>query len=221
MIVVVGGIKGGSGKTTIATNLTVIKAREGKKTLLIDADEQRSASDWSNMREGTGIHTSWTTIQLSGKALYAQIKNMSDDYEEVIVDVGGRDTTSQRSSLLIADVFLIPFKPRSLDIWTIGNVRSMINEIKELNPKLRCMAVINQADCVGSDNSDAFEIIKECTEMDCLPITIGYRKAFGNAAAIGQGVIELDKQDPKSIKEIMELAKCVYYPDYCHTKCAS
>jgi chromosome partitioning protein len=74
MIIVVGGIKGGSGKTTLATNLTVMRAREGKKVLLVDAGEQRSASDWADQREGLGIKTDWLTIQLAGKGIYAQLQ---------------------------------------------------------------------------------------------------------------------------------------------------
>jgi chromosome partitioning protein len=210
MILVVGGIKGGSGKTTLATNLTVIRALEGKKVLLIDADEQRSASDWADQRESLGITTPWTTIQLAGKSIYAQIQKMVGDYEDIIIDVGGRDTTSQRSALTIADVFLVPFKPRSLDIWTIGSVKRMISEITAVNPKLKSYAVINQGDAKGSDNIDALDIIAECPDLACVPTSIGQRKSFANAAADGLGVIELKNSDKKATQEIRALYEMVY-----------
>jgi chromosome partitioning protein len=122
MIIVIGGIKGGSGKSTLATNLTVIRALEGKRVLLVDADEQRSASDWAEHRESLGITTPWTTVQLIGSSVRSQLFKMSSDYDDVIVDTGGRDTTSQRSALTAADIFLAPFQPRSLDVWTVGKV---------------------------------------------------------------------------------------------------
>ena len=50
MIVVVGGIKGGSGKTTVATNLAVIRAAEDHDVILIDADDQETASDFTVLR---------------------------------------------------------------------------------------------------------------------------------------------------------------------------
>ena len=49
MILVVGGIKGGSGKTMLATHLAVYRAAVGP-TLLMDADEQASATDFTRQR---------------------------------------------------------------------------------------------------------------------------------------------------------------------------
>ncbi len=210
MIIVVGGIKGGGGKTTIATNLTVMRSRTGKKVLLVDADEQRTASDWASQREALGIETNWTTIQLSGKSIHSEIKKMSSNYDDIIIDVGGRDTTSQRSALAIADVCIIPFKPKSFDMWTLGAVKTMINEIRAVNEKLKVYAVVNQGDCRGSDNDDSFEMIKEVSNFICIPTSIGYRKSFANAASEGQGVIELKKQDLKAMEEISILYSYIY-----------
>lgn len=212
MIVVIGGIKGGSGKSTLATNLTVIRALEGKRVLLVDADEQRSASDWAEHRENLGITTPWTTVQLLGASVRAQLLRMANDYDDVIVDTGGRDTTSQRSALTVADIFLAPFQPRSLDVWTAGKVVSLIDEIRAVNPKLKAYAVINRADPQGIDNQDAAEILKESDGIIYLPSTIGQRKAFANAAAEGLGIIELKTQDKKAIAEIKHLCAAIFEP---------
>lgn len=210
MIVVVGGIKGGSGKTTLATNLTVMSSFWGDKILLVDADEQQSAFDWSAQREGMGIATPWCTIKLSGRTLHTELKKLNADYQHVIVDVGGRDTTSQRSALTVAQMFVIPFKPRSLDFWTLGSVKAMINEIRTVNPDLECRAVVNQADSRGQDNLVAIEALKECVELKCADFSIGYRKAYGNAASDGLGVIELKTQDDKVLKEMEQLYHYVF-----------
>src|ERR1700683_2160942 len=70
MILVVGGIKGGSGKTTIATNLAVMRSCSEGRVLLIDADEQKSATQWSSQREEKVTPTEFPTIELSGKNLH-------------------------------------------------------------------------------------------------------------------------------------------------------
>lgn len=210
MIIVIGGIKGGSGKSTLATNLTVIRALEGKRVLLVDADEQRSASDWAEHRDSLGITTPWTTVSLLGAGVRAQLLKMAKDYDDVIVDTGGRDTTSQRSALTVADIFLAPFQPRSLDVWTAGKVVSLVEEIRTINPKLKAYAVINRADPQGVDNQDAAEILKESNGITYLTATIGQRKAFANAAAEGLGIIELKAQDKKATAEIKQLCSVLF-----------
>jgi chromosome partitioning protein len=210
MIIVVGGIKGGSGKTTLCTNLAVIRALQGKRILLVDADEQRSASDWAEHRESLGITSPWTTIQLTGAAVRTQIMKMAKDYDDVLVDTGGRDTTSQRAALTVADIFLAPFQPRSLDVWTIGKVSSLLTEIKTVNPHLKAFAVINRADPLGVDNNDAAEILRDSEGISYIPHPIGSRKAFANAASEGLGVIELKSQDKKAVNEITQLCNVLF-----------
>ena len=51
MIVLIGGEKGGTGKTTLATNLVVERTNEVGDILLIDADKQMTASHWCSVRE--------------------------------------------------------------------------------------------------------------------------------------------------------------------------
>jgi chromosome partitioning protein len=210
MIVVCGGIKGGSGKTTIATNLTVMRSEGERKVLLVDADDQRSASDWSNQREYWGTQTSWTTIQVFGKKAHLQISKISKYYDDIIVDMGGRDTDTQRSILNIADVFLIPFKPKSFDIWTIGNVINLISEVVSLNKEMKTLAFVNQGDPQGGDNALAIELLSEIPEIECLHNIITHRKAFSNAAANGLGVTELKPSDKKAVQEIQALHDLIY-----------
>lgn len=213
MIVMIGGVKGGTGKTTIATNLAVMRSASGKKLLLVDADEQKSTVTWANQRDVLGIETRWTTVSFGGKALRSQLLRMKDDYDDIIIDVGGRETTSLRASLSIADVCIVPFKPRSLDIWTLGDVKCVIAEMKPANPNLKVYAFINQADAKGSDNEGSKSILEECEEIKCIPITVGCRKSFANAASDGISVIEMKTLDRKAVNEIYDLYHFIY------TKC--
>lgn len=210
MITVVGGIKGGSGKTTVATNLVVIKSELNQKVLFVDADEQRSASDWAEQRAALNIETNWTTIRLTGKLLHSELKKLKDQYDEIVIDVGGRDTTSQRSALLLADYFVIPFKPRTFDIWTIGHVNTLLSEAMVYNEKMKPLAFINQADPKGTTNDEARSILKDSQHLEVLLTTLGNRKAYSHAATEGMGVTELKKQDLKASEEIRSLYDEVY-----------
>lgn len=73
MIYVIGGIKGGSGKSTIATNLAVLMAKKFKDILLIDADDQQSSSDFTVFRSETmKDKLDYTSIQLSDRTVRDQ-----------------------------------------------------------------------------------------------------------------------------------------------------
>ena len=84
---------------------------------------------------------------------------LEESYKDIIVDVGGRDTTSQRSALAVADIFIVPFKPRAYDIWTISQVSSLVSEVKAVNRHLIVLAVLTQADASGKDNEEALNIL--------------------------------------------------------------
>lgn len=208
MIYTIGGIKGGSGKTTIATNLTVFLATSQKKdVLLIDADEQETATDFSAWRnERTQGNSEYTSIQLSGGAIRNEIKKLKKKYDDIIIDTGGRDTASQRAALTVSDIYLVPFVPRSFDIWTVGKVEHLIKEILPVNPELKIFAFLNRADSRGTDNLEAAEYLKE-SSLEFLNSTIGSRKAFANASAKGMSVTELKPKDKKAEEELLELFK--------------
>jgi chromosome partitioning protein len=114
----------------------------------------------------------------------------------------------QRAALAVADKFLMPFKPSSVDIWTIGSVKTMISE--NTNHNLKSYVVISQADSKGKDNEDALSVLSECKLFTSLPFLIGNRKSFRNAAAEGLGVHELQVKDEKACKEIRDLYDAIY-----------
>ncbi len=215
MLLVVGGIKGGSGKTTIATNLAVCRAIIGKKVLLIDADEQQSSVDWHGQRIDFIPLTVKSDIRPEFHKRLQTIKE-SGVYDEIIVDTGGRDTTIQRAALVNTDAFLAPFRPRSLDIWTLTSLRKLNAEIHEVNDKLRMMAVLNQCDPRGKDKKEARIIIQE-NNIECLETEIGNRKSFSDASARGLGVIEIFPEDPKAVIEILSLHDDIYKSNMLHT----
>lgn len=210
MIYIIGGIKGGSGKTTVATNLTVALAREGKDVLLVDADDQETATDFSAWRnERTEGNAGYTSIQLTGQAARVELKRLASKYEEVVIDTGGRDTTSQRAALSVADVYLVPFNPRSFDVWTLEKVARLTQEIQTINPKLKAYAFLNRADPRGSDNQEAAEVLRDSDVLLYLDTPLGNRKAYSNAAAQGMGVMELQPTDPKATAEFHALYNIV------------
>lgn len=210
MIIVVGGIKGGSGKTTVATNLAIMLASQKRDVLLVDADDQETASDFTAIRNETNPEApSYTNIKLTGSDVRTQIAKLKDKYQDIVIDTGGRDTTSQRSALIMADTLLIPFVPRSFDVWTIEKVGLLVEEIKEVNTNLQAYSFINRGDTQGADNDSAADILRESKAIMYLDAPLYNRKAYGNAAASGISVTELRPRDSKASAEIETLFEFV------------
>jgi chromosome partitioning protein len=211
MIVVVGGIKGGSGKTTVATNLAVLRAATGHDVLLVDADDQETASDFTILRnEKLAGGAGYTSIKLTGAAVRTETLRLAGKYTDIIIDVGGRDTTSQRAAISVANLLLVPFVPRSFDVWTLEKVATLVCEMRAANPELAAYAFLNRADPRGQDNEDAAEALKDTSELRFLDMPLGARKAFSNAAALGMAVTELKPQDAKASEEVTALYRYVF-----------
>jgi chromosome partitioning protein len=212
MILVLGGTKGGSGKTLLATNLTVVRATAGSDALLIDADEQSSAMDFTRQRQRRlQGEPGYTAIQTREADVAVQVRRMAGKYADIVIDVGGRDTASQRAALAVADVLLVPFAPTSVDLWTVDAVLALLKEARVFNRALRTYAVINKAFARGSDNRDAAEMLREYpAQWTYLEAPIGTRKAFSNAFGGGYAITEYQPKDAKAIAEMMVLYRYLF-----------
>ena len=210
MILTVGNIKGGVGKTTLAVNLAIVRAAAGRDVLLVDGDEQRTAITFTDLRAEQMGSPGYTAVSLQGAALRTQVRQLVTKYDDILIDVGGRDTGSLRAALIISNTLLIPVQPRSFDIWAVDQVADLVKEAREINSDLRALILLNAADAQGRDNEDAADALRELEGLELLPMIIGRRKAFPNAAAVGRSVIEQTPKDPKALEELYALAAALY-----------
>ena len=116
------------------------------RRLLVDADDQETATDFTNLRNETRPSgAGYTCVALTGGAVMTEIKRLAPKYQEIIVDTGGRDTASQRAALAVCDPYLVPFVPRSFDVWTLDKVVALIEEARSVNPTFQARAFLNRA----------------------------------------------------------------------------
>lgn len=214
MIVTVGNTKGGVGKTTIAVNLAILRATQGRDVLLVDGDEQGSASLFSQLRAELLGSCGYTAVGLYGAAVRTQIRQLAPKYDDVLIDVGGRDTGSLRAALTVSDVLLVPVQPRSFDIWALDAMAALVTEAREINSGLRALSFLNAADAQGKDNAEAREAMAESAVINALEVTIVRRKAFPNAASQGRGVVEVRPPDAKAVEELSALAEAAFRNSY-------
>ncbi|OGS98457.1 MAG: hypothetical protein A3F73_09340 [Gallionellales bacterium RIFCSPLOWO2_12_FULL_59_22] len=204
MIVAVLNTKGGVGKTTTALNLAVGRAIQGRDVLAVDADRQGSLIAALGNREG--VQAVATAHYADGQILRQQVALAKTRYEDIIIDAGGRDNSALRAAMLLADVVLIPFQPRSFDVWALDDMAALLAEMRAVQD-VHALAFLAMADARGRDNDEAAESVPD--GMQYLDAAVGRRKSIADAAGIGRSVLE-DGKDEKAVFEVRRLIKAVF-----------
>lgn len=210
MIILIGGEKGGTGKTTIATNLAAIRAQQNKDVLLVDTDRQESASSWCYIREEEGAFPRISSVLKFGAAIRAELKVLSKKCDDVIVDAGGRDSIEFRAALLSADKALIPMRATQFDLWTLSRMNRLIDEVKIVNEFLEVFMVLNAASTHPNEKetNNAVTFLEEFPNLKLMrQQVIRERIAFHRAAAEGRSVLELSPIDSKAADEMKAIYK--------------
>lgn len=211
MIVTVGNTKGGVGKTTLALNLAVARAVSGGDVWLIDGDRQQTAATAISVRSESGRTPAIACAGYpEGPMLRSQVLQQRSKFTDIVIDVGGRDSTALRAALMVTDVLIVPFQPRSYDVWALGDIAELVKEANSVRDGLKVYAMLNCADPAGSDNREAASAVESHPELEYLDAPIHRRKAYANAAGQGLGVQELSPADPKASHELAHLVKRIY-----------
>jgi chromosome partitioning protein len=209
MIFTVGNGKGGVGKSTCALQLALGLAIEGARVWLIDGDRQQTVLNAITARADSGRQMIAASAYAEGKVLRTQVSEQRANYDHVVIDAGGRDSTALRGALAVSDAVLIPFKPRSFDTWALADIAVIVEEARA-ERDIRAFAFLNMADSQGSDNQEAAEAIADYPGIDLLDVRVGDRKAFANASGIGLHVEEMEKRDQKACLEIERLRNALF-----------
>ena len=213
MIITVGNTKGGVGKTTLAVNLAIARALAGRDVWLIDGDRQGTAQTAISIRADAGHAPGIACATYpDGPTLRAQVQQQASKFDDIIIDAGGRDSTALRAALVLSDVLLVPFQPRSYDVWALNDIAALIDEARSVRDGLRAVAILNCADPGESstDNSEAVAAVAEIPQFAYLDTPIRRRKAFANAAGQGLSVLELKPADRKAADELNALVSALF-----------
>jgi chromosome partitioning protein len=211
VILAIVNTKGGVGKTTLAVNIAISRAIAGRDVLLVDGDEQGTAADFTQLRaEKANGAAGYTAMRLRGREVRSEVIKLKSKFEDIVIDVGGRDTEALRAALTTADSVLVPVRPSSFDVWALDQIVGLVNEARGINETLCAYAVLNAADPTGRDNDEARSVLADMNGVETLPGAVVYRKAFRNAAAQGRGVLDMVPSDPKAIEELRTLVAALF-----------
>ena len=210
MIILIGGEKGGTGKSTLATNLCAYLAVAGQDVLLLDADRQSTSANWVAERslhpELSPVHC----VQRYGN-LYQTVHDLRTRYAQVVIDAGGRDSEELRTAMVLADKLYSPAKASQSDLWTIDHLARLVELARGFNPHLEARVLISMAPTNPRINEEreAAEMLANFSERLALSSHVTReRKAYRDAMGEGRGVIEMT--DNKAANEVALIAKEIY-----------
>ena len=126
--------KGGSGKTTLSTNLARFYHDRGDKVLLVDSDPQGSASDWHAAREDNPL----PFIAYGNPENLKALPGIASPYDVVIIDGAAKLEGMIAAVIKVSDMILIPVQPSPYDIWATSDLVDLImarQEVTDGNPK--------------------------------------------------------------------------------------
>lgn len=213
MIITIGNTKGGVGKTTLAVNIAIARALAGRDVWLIDGDRQGTAQTAISIRSDADLVPGISCASYpDGQTLRAQVQQQAKKFDDIIIDAGGRDSTALRAALSLSDVLLVPFQPRSFDVWALNDIAALVREVRSVRDGLRAFTVLNLADPseTSPDNLEAAAAVTDVPEFEHLATSIKRRKAFTNAAGQGMSVLEFKPADKKAIDELNALINALF-----------
>lgn len=205
-IIVLGGEKGGPGKSCIAQNLAVCLKHAGADVLLIDADPQATSYEWAHDRDEAGKLVSIPHEKGHGD-ISATITDKARRYHHIIIDCAGSDSQAFRSAMTLATHLLLPFRPKRRDLRTLEKVEAIVALGKSSNPGMVVRSIITQCPTLPSQIQRILDAKEACASfglqpMDAVTFT---RNVYDDAEEDGSSVIE-NGSDPKAIEEIRQIA---------------
>lgn len=192
--------KGGVGKTTLSINLASMLVMQGHKVLLLDADPQSSALDWSAARQGQPLVT---VTSLPKAIIHRDIANISAGFDFVVIDGPPRVTDLARSIIMASDYLLIPAQPSPLDIWASDSTVKLLEEARQFKPEIKAGMVINRKQGRATISQLARRALVDMG-IQVLKTTISQRVIFAETIIQGLSVVEADP-DGKAAFEIKKL----------------
>jgi chromosome partitioning protein len=207
MVISVINLKGGVGKTTIAINLAVSFAHQGKKVCIIDTDkEQLSAVKWSGQRDDDKPTVTVITV---GEKLLREVQTHAKNFDIVVLDGSPQLGELANNTLIASDIVIVPVANSVLEFWSMDNFAQRFKQAKQLKEgvggRIIGLCIFNRYNDKQNLSREMKEALKQFPEFEAMQTTIADRIAYKEAMMQGLGVIEY--KDTKAKKEILSLTE--------------
>lgn len=199
MIISILNQKGGSGKTTLAVNITRAYTKlPDFNALLVDSDHQGSALRWHERSGGDLIDLTCLPVNTLDK----DVVKFKSRYSRIIIDGVPRISPLTICAIKAADLILIPVQPSPYDIWATEDLVRSVKERMEMTDGKTKAAFIVSRRIKGSNIGK--EIVDQLLALE-LPVFLNgtySRVDYAKSVDLGLTVLDGDFEKTEAAKEI-------------------
>ncbi len=206
MITVVGNLKGGTGKSTVAFNLSIwIATRRNVHVSVYDLDPQATITDALEIRAEDGHVPAIEPLHFVSQL------GSEGKHTEVIVDVGLSDGEAMNAAIQRADRILIPVAPSQADVWSTQRFLKLISNVRKTGAQPEILGFMNRSDTHTAvrETDDAYEALCTLDGLKMLKPRLYQRTAYRRSFSEGMAVFEMDPRS-KAAAEMEELGEELY-----------
>ncbi|MBN2965273.1 AAA family ATPase [Sulfurospirillum sp. T05] len=210
MVIVLAHDKGGTGKTTTATNLAVELLKESKPLKILDIDPKQMTRLFFEIRfEKMSKKARPEILSLSQgkeeKELIDLINNL-DDNENLLIDTGGFDKDLNRIAMTGADFLIVPLKDNEIEIHGFSSFLPVLERIqKEYQESFKVHILLNRIHESRKNDigKPILDYIQESGQgfLHVMQTVLRSRSAYEVAYGQGMSVVEFEAQINKNRKK--------------------
>lgn len=199
-------VKGGAGRSTIATSIAGVMALKNK-TVLIDCDmPQGTSASWYMIRKQSEKTNNLTLATANNHTeLVEQVKKLKADNQLIVIDCPPRIAEITRTALILSDLSLIPLGASAAEIWATNDLMKTIQEAKTIKPEVDVRIVWNKFRSATSSAQELTNAVRTGLGLSEMKTKLGLRVAYSDALARGLTAVEWSDKTAK--EELLELVK--------------
>jgi chromosome partitioning protein len=198
-------VKGGVGRSTIATNLAAVFS-EKEATALIDCDlPQGTSASWYAVRRSELPPTNLTLATARDyRELVTKAKELSSDHRFLIIDAPPRIAEMTRAIIVMSTLCLVPLGASAAEIWSTADLITTINAARDYRADIDVRIVWNRFRANTREAVELSEAGRSELGLKELKTRLGYRVAYSEALA--RGLAANEWLDRNAHDEVVALA---------------
>lgn len=161
-VITVANLKGGAGKTTLALSLVAAWRHKGLRSVLVDADPQKTATEVVGCGAELGADVP-ELVQLGDwRLLRRQVQALAGDYARVVVDTPPQLGKTSSAAISASDLVLIPVSPGAHGLYALGPTLDLVDEwnaLAEVQPRVALVLNALEHTRIGRDHRAAVEAL--------------------------------------------------------------